>query len=127
MNLIKFLLVGLCGIPLAACDAVSTVNISSTPVPYQIAIPASPAAVSLNNINFKVVTKDSVNQFIKDQIVAQGNQDPVFIVVNSNGYQNLRLNIAELQRYIQQQKSIILYYKKEINAASVSSSSSIKK
>ena len=123
----KLLLVGLCGIPLVACDAVSTVNISATPVPYQIAIPAAPAAVNLNNINFKVVTKDSVNQFIKDQIAAQGNQDPVFIVVNSNGYQNLRLNIAELQRYIQQQKSIILYYKKEIKATTVASTSSVKK
>ena len=126
MNVLKLLFVGLLGFPFAACVS-DTVNISSTPTEYQIAIPAAPAAVSLNNINFKVVTKSTVNQFIKDQIAAQGSQEPVFIVMNSNGYQALRLNIAELQRYIVQQQQIIIYFKKEIAATHAASSTVVSK
>lgn len=114
------LLVAIMGMPFSACVS-DTVNINSTPTNYQIAIPAAPAGVSLNDINYKVVTKDSINQFIKDQQTAQGNQNPVFIVLGQNGYQAIRLNIAELQRYIVQQKSIIAYYKKEIAATNTAS------
>jgi len=115
MNIVKLALVGLFGLSCAACVS-DNVNVSSTPTNYQVAIPADAQGVKLNDIDFKVVTKDSLNQFVKDQQAAQGNQNPVFIIVGSNGYKAIRLNIAELQRYIQQQKSIIVYYKKEIAA-----------
>ena len=129
MNFYKLLLVGLLGVPFSACVS-DNVNISSTPTNYQIAIPAAPAGVNLNNITFKVVTKDTINQFVKDQQASQGNQNPVFIVLGQNGYQAIRLNIAELQRYIVQQQKIIVYYKKEIaatNSASLTGLTSTKK
>jgi hypothetical protein len=49
--------------------------------------------------------------FVAAQIKAQNNANPVFFVLDSNGYKAIRLNIAELQRYIVQQKNMIVYYK----------------
>ena len=33
-----------------------------------------------------------------------------------NGYENLSLNVAELRRYIEQQKSLIVYYENNIKS-----------
>ena len=35
------------------------------------------------------------------------------------GYQNLALNVSELERYIRQQKEVIVYYEKAIQPAEV--------
>lgn len=40
---------------------------------------------------------------------------PVFFAISVPDYENMSLNVAELRRYINQQKSLIIYYEDSIN------------
>ena len=42
------------------------------------------------------------------------NNDYVFYAVSVHDYENLAFNMAELYRYIRQQKEIIIYYEKAV-------------
>lgn len=114
MNITKFLPLMLLAL-LAGCAAPS-VNITSTPLNYQIAMPAAPSALKLSNVKFRVVTKSTIDAFIKEQVTLQGNPDPVFFVISTTDYKAISLNLAELRRYILQQQQIIVYYQKEATA-----------
>jgi hypothetical protein len=113
MNIIKLLTSGILLLSLAACAGTPSVNITSTPLRYQIAIPAEPAGVKLGNVHFNVITKANINAFISAQVVAQGTDNPVFIIIDTKTYQTLALNLSELRRYIVQEQAIVAYYKKE--------------
>lgn len=95
---------------LAGCASTRKIDVVSTPTEYQIYQPARPAPVSLNNVKFRVVTKENLDQFIAEQSKKQGNSNPVFVVISTKDYEALSLNLAELKRYIDQQKEIIVYY-----------------
>ena len=105
------------GLALSGC-ASAPLTINAVPNNFQIAQPPSPEPLNLSSIHFTVVTKDTMQSFIDAQVKAQNNQNPVFIVLDSNGYKAIRINIAELQRYIIQQQKIIVYYKTVTSAVS---------
>jgi predicted metal-dependent peptidase len=52
----------------------------------------------------------ALDQFIAEEAKKQGNSNPVFVVMSTKDYEALSLNLAELKRYIDQQKQIIVYY-----------------
>lgn len=61
-------------------------------------------------IEFIVITRENFEQKIK--ILEEKSQGPVVLfAMNSDGYQNLAINIAELRRFISQQNSVIDSYK----------------
>lgn len=103
-----------CGLAasLSACASTRQIDIATKPVEYTILQPAAPAPVSMNNVKIRVVTKDTLDAFIAEQVKLQGNANPVFVVMNVRDYQAMSLNLAELKRYIDQQKQIIIYYQK---------------
>jgi hypothetical protein len=51
-----------------------------------------------------------VDSFVAEISRAQG-QSPVFVAIMMKDYENLSLNLADLRRYIEQQQSIIAYYR----------------
>ena len=61
-------------------------------------------------VNFRVVTKDNLDAFIQEIGKTQSSSNPVFVAISLNDYENLSLDLADLKRYIEQQKSIIVYY-----------------
>ena len=69
---------------------------------------ASPKPVVLNDINIYVVTTDTYDSFIQEFTNTNGSD--AYVAISIKDYENLSLNIAELKRYIQQQKNIIVYY-----------------
>jgi hypothetical protein len=71
-----------------------------------------PRPVSLNNIHFYVVTEDTFAAF-KQRFVKQ-NGDLLFYALSVRDYETLALNMAELKRFLQQQKQIIIYYEKAV-------------
>ena len=101
---------------LTACASTKPIEISTAPVVNNIYQPAQPEPVTMSDVKFKVVTKATLDAFIAEQIKLQGNDNPVFVVIGIQDYQSLSLNLAELKRYIDQQKHIIIYYQ---NATSV--------
>lgn len=71
-----------------------------------------PKAVDFPGVDWYVVTKDNMDEFIKR--VEQDAGQIVFMAITPKGYENLAIGIQDLRRYILQQKQIIIYYEKAI-------------
>ena len=83
---------------------VTVTNTVKTTVP----IVAQPKPVRLNDVKIYVVSKENYEEFIKE-FEAKNGAD-AYIAISVKDYENLSLNFAELRRYIEQQKQIIVYY-----------------
>lgn len=59
-----------------------------------------------------VVTKDNYDEFVAE--FEKKNGSLVYIAFSVKDYENLSINIAELRRYINQQKEVIVYYETAI-------------
>ena len=59
-----------------------------------------------------MVSKLNYEEFIKNYEKKNGADS--YIAISVKDYENLSLNFAELRRYIEQQKQIILYYEKAV-------------
>ena len=68
--------------------------------------------MSMNDIHFYVVTEQNFEEF-KERFVKE-NGDFLFYSLSVRDYETLALNMAEIKRYIQQQKEIIIYYEKAV-------------
>jgi hypothetical protein len=90
-------------------------DIIQTEIPTQ----ARPKGVSLSNVRFYVVTKENLNDFLKN--FEKENDDTVFYAMSVKDYEKMALNIAELRRYINQQDKLILYYEKAVKKPEVKS------
>ena len=66
----------------------------------------------MNDIYFYVVTEENFEEF-KEKFVKE-NGDLVGYVLSVRDYETLALNMAEIKRYIQQQKELIIYYEKAV-------------
>jgi hypothetical protein len=73
---------------------------------------AHPKQVKLNDVKIYVVSKTNYETFIKEYEAKNGADS--YIAISVKDYQNLSLNFAELRRYIEQQKQIIVYYEKAV-------------
>ena len=71
-----------------------------------------PRPISLNDIYFYVVTEQNFEEFKKRFVKENG--DLVGYVLSVRDYETLALNMADIKRYIQQQKEIIIYYEKAV-------------
>ena len=71
-----------------------------------------PKAVQLNDIKIYVVNKSNYEDFIKAYEKKNGGDS--YIAISVKDYENLSLNFAELRRYIEQQKQIIVYYEEAV-------------
>ena len=95
---------------LAGC-ATTPLRVETKPLEQSIAQPADPRAPVLTGIKWNVLTKDTTGQFIDAQSRRQGSSNPVFIAITMQDYQTLSTDLAELKRYIDQQSSVIVYYR----------------
>ncbi len=69
---------------------------------------ARPKPVQLNDVRVYVVNEEIYEEFVKEFTAENG--ELAFVALSMKDYENLALNIAELRRYINQQKNIIVYY-----------------
>ena len=81
-------------------------------VKTQVPIQARPKQVQLNDVKIWVVSKVNYEEFIKEY--AKKNGGDSYIALSVKDYENLSLNFAELRRYIEQQKQIIVYYENAV-------------
>jgi len=87
---------------------VTVTNTVKTTVP----IVAQPKKVQLNDVKIYVVSKENYEEFVKE-FEAKNGAD-AYIAISVKDYENLSLNFAELRRYIEQQKQIIVYYENAV-------------
>lgn len=77
-----------------------------------VPIVARPKPLQLNDTRVFVVTKDNYDEFVKEFTEVYG--ELAFVALSMRDYQLLALNIAEIRRYLNQQKEIIVYYEKAV-------------
>jgi len=87
-------------------------EIRTVEIERRIPVQNRPRPVSLNNLHFYVVTEDTFAAF-KRRFVKQ-NGDFLFYAISVRDYEGLALNMAELKRFMQQQKQIIIYYERAV-------------
>jgi len=73
----------------------------------------SPKAVQMNDIKIYVVSPEENYEEFVQEFSAKNGADS-YIAISVKDYENLSKNFAELRRYIEQQKQIILYYESAI-------------
>lgn len=71
-------------------------------------IKSPPDPINLLPARFTVVTEETVQDYLDENRLKYGAL--VFIGLDVRDYENLALNMAELERYIKAQKAIIHYY-----------------
>ena len=77
-----------------------------------VPIVARPKPLQLNDTRVFVVTKDNYDEFVKEFTEVYG--ELAFVTLSMGDYELLALNIAEIRRYLNQQKEIIVYYEKAV-------------
>ena len=77
-----------------------------------VPIQPPPKPVDMIDVKFYVVTEENYEEF-KEKFM-KTNNDYVFYAVSVHDYENLAFNMAELYRYIRQQKEIIIYYEEAV-------------
>ena len=102
---------------LSSCSSwnpLKTVEVKTVQVERQIPTQNRPPQIQLNtNMKWWVVTEENFKEF--KAAFQKENGDPlVAYVISVKDYETLALNMAEIKRYIEQQKSIIVYYEEAI-------------
>ena len=113
LNLWKlFLVLPLLATGCSSFQKVLPLEVKTIEVERKIPTQTRPKSISLNDIYFYVVTDRNFEEFKKK--FEKENGDLVFYAVSVRDYETLALNMAEIKRYIQQQKEIIIYYEKAV-------------
>ena len=71
-----------------------------------------PKTVQMNDVKVYVVNEEIYEEFVKEFTAENG--ELAFVALSMKDYENLALNVAELRRFINQQKNIIVYYEKAV-------------
>ena len=77
-----------------------------------IPIQARPKPLNLHRVKFYAVTPENMEEFLAKFEEEAGVN--VFFAMSVPDYENMSLNVAELRRYINQQKALIVYYEESI-------------
>ena len=88
------------------------IQVVTNTVKTTVPIVAHPKKVQLNDVKIYVVSKENYEEFIKEYESKNGAD--AYIAISVKDYENLSLNFAELRRYIEQQKQIIVYYEESL-------------
>lgn len=102
-------------ISLASCSSLKPEPEIITEVIYvkpDISILDRPRPLDMYNIDFWVVSEKNLDSFLVKLNEEQG--AVVFIALTPDDYERLSLNMADIKRYIEQQKSLIVYYEETI-------------
>ena len=115
MRLITYGIVSAALLTLMGCSSlrqepqiVTVTNTVKTTVP----IVARPKGAQINDIKIYVVTAENYDEFVEKFTAKNG--ELAYIAISVKDYENLSLNFAELKRYIEQQKQIIVYYEEAV-------------
>ena len=84
-------------------------------VKQEVPIVARPKQVQLNDVKIYVVSKVNYKEFVEEYTKKNGADS--YIAISIKDYENLALNFAELRRYIEQQKQIIVYYEDAVSTS----------
>lgn len=97
----------------SGCASVEpTVVVKTDYVVKDIPIQSRPKAMNLHRVKFYAVTPENMEDFL--QRFEEESGTTVFFALSVPDYENMSMNVAELRRYIDQQKALIVYYEESI-------------
>ena len=95
-------------------NPLKTIEIKTVEVERNVPLQNRPRQLQLNDIHWYVVTEENFAEFKKK--FQEENGDPlVAYVISVKDYETLAIDMAEIKRYIEQQKQIIIYYEKALS------------
>ena len=104
---------------LTACSnkqlTVRPIDINKKIEPVEVLHPPLPDGVTWEEVTIVVLTPDKMREIL--QQIEDGELDEsraVFAALPPDSYESLALNIADLKRFIQDQKSVIMYYRETV-------------
>ena len=114
-NYLKVLSLLLLCLLISSCSSwpkLKQIEIKTVQVERVIPTQNRPRPLNMNNIKFYVVTSENFEDFKKRY--EKDNGTFLFYALSVRDYETLALNMAEIKRYIEQQKLIIIYYEKAV-------------
>jgi len=115
MRLIAYGMISAALLTLMGCSSlrpepqiVTVTNTVKTTVP----IVARPKGAQISDVKIYVVTAENYDEFVEKFTAKNG--ELAYIAISVKDYENLSLNFAELKRFIEQQKQIIVYYEEAV-------------
>ena len=114
-NYLKVLSLLLLCLLISSCSSwpkLKQIEIKTVQVERVIPTQNRPRPINMNNIKFYVVTSDNFEDFKKRY--EKDNGTFLFYALSVRDYETLAINMAEIKRYIEQQKHIIIYYEKAV-------------
>ena len=114
-NYLKVLSLLLLCLAISSCSSwpkLKQIEIKTVQVERVIPTQNRPRPINMNNIKFYVVTSENFEEFKKRY--EKDNGTFLFYALSVRDYETLALNMAEIKRYIEQQKQIIIYYEKAV-------------
>jgi len=112
-NQLKWLALVLIASSMVACGTVDPqVVVKTEYVEKKIPLQPHPKGVTMHPVYFYAVNEENLEEFLSR--FESENGDIVFFAISVPHYENLSLNMADLKRYIGQQKSLIVYYEDSI-------------
>ena len=102
---------------LSSCGSwpkLTQIEVQTVEVERNVPLQNRPQPIRMNtNMKWWVVTEENFKEFKKK--FQKENGDPlVAYVLSVKDYETLALNMAEIKRYIEQQKEIIIYYEEAV-------------
>ena len=95
-------------------NPLKTIEVKTVEVERNVPLQNRPRQLQLSDIHWYVVTEENFVEFKKR--FQKENGDPlVAYVISVKDYETLAIDMAEIKRYIDQQKQIIIYYEKALS------------
>ena len=92
--------------------AVKPVHVEKRVEAVEVLHPPLPDPLVWEEVKWKVLTVDQMREIVKKVDSGEINErNAVFFAVTPDGYEHLSINMAEIKRLIEGQKSVIMYYK----------------
>lgn len=101
---------------ISGCSVLKPEKVVITQTEYvqrNIPVQAAPKPMTLNDVQWYVVTEENFAEFIETYKKEHG-EPWVFYATPVRSYESMALNLAELRRYIEQQQAIIVYYEEQV-------------
>ena len=114
-NYLKVLSLLLLCLAISSCSSwpkLKQIEIKTVQVERIIPTQNRPRPLNMNDIKFYVVTSENFEDF--KQRYEKDNGTFLFYALSVRDYETLAINMAEIKRYIEQQKQIIIYYEKAV-------------
>ena len=94
-------------------DKLTKIEVQTIEVERNIPIQNRPSRLELDDIKWFVVTDQNFEEFKERYIKLNG--EFLFFAISVRDYETLALNMADIKRYVEQLKQIIIYYEKALS------------